>query len=133
MEFHWWYILIVLVVVFIIFGKSKGGVVVKRYTANMQILDERFSDCRPEADYTIFKEGKPEKIDIDIENLSIPVGDELELHLNGNLLAKIEVKRNHEAEFEHWSDEAVTFPKIKAGDELVVKYQNTDVLKGSFS
>jgi len=131
MEFHWWYILIA-VVVFMIFGKGKGGIVVKRFTANMQILDDRFNDCKPDADYVIFKEGKPDNLDIEIERLSIPIGDEVEFHINGKLLAKVNVKGNREAEFDHYSDEGVYFPKINEGDTLVVKYQNVDVMKGTF-
>jgi len=98
----------------------------------MQILDDRFQGCDPDADYSIFKEGKPDHIDIEIERLTIPVGDELELYLNGKLLSKVIVKRNKEAEFDHWADEDVTFPKVKEGDELIVKYQGSDALKGIF-
>ena len=92
MEFHWWYILLGVVVLFLLFGKSKGGVVVKRFTANMQILDDRFLNCKTDADYSVFKEGKPNHIDIEIERLTIPVGDELEFQLNGKTLAKVAVK-----------------------------------------
>lgn len=132
MEFHWWYLIIGIVVLFLFFGKSKGGVVVKRLTANMHILDERFQGCEPEADYSIFKEGKPDHIDIEIERLTIPVGEELELQLNGKTFAKFVVKRNNEAEFDYWSGEGVKFPKINEGDELVIRYKNVDVLKGVF-
>jgi len=109
LEFHWWYVLIGLVLLVKFTGTSKGGLVVKS-----------------------FREGKPDHIDIEVEDLTIPVGDELEFHLNGKLLAKAEVKRNKEAEFDHWSDENVYFPKINEGDELVIKYQNVDVIKGTF-
>ena len=132
LQFHWWYVLVGVILFFILFGKGKGGIVVKRFKANMQILDDRFQDCDPEADYSIFKEGKPDHIDIDIEKLTIPVGDVLEFYLNENLLAKVSVKPNKEAEFDHWGDEGVSFPKVNEGDELVVKYQGTDVLKGVF-
>ncbi len=132
LQFHWWYVLIAIVLLFIFTGKSKGGIVVKRFTADMQILDDRFLGCDPEADYSIFKEGKPDHIEIEIERLTIPVGDELEFYLNGKLLSKVSVKRNKEAEFDHWSDEDVTFPKIKEGDEVIVKYQGVDALKGIF-
>lgn len=132
LEFHWWYVLIGFVLLIKFTGKSKGGIVVKGFTADMQILDERFNDCDPDASYYIFKAGKPDHIDIEVERLSIPVGDELEFYLNGKLLAKAEVKKDKEAEFDHWSDEDVYFPKINEGDELVVKYQNEDVIKGTF-
>ena len=131
-QFHWWYIPIILFVLFIMFGKgSKGGMVVKRFIADLKILDLRFKKCRPEAEYIIFKEGSPDKIDIEIENLFLDVGEELELFLNGSSLATITVKRDKEAEFEHWSDE-MDFPVIKEGDELVIKYQNAEVIKGTF-
>lgn len=132
MQFHWWYILIGIVLLFLIFGKGKGGVVVKRVRAKFEVLDPRFQDCRPEADYCIFKPGKPEHIDIEIENLSIPVGEELAFFINGASLACVTVKRNKEAEFDHWSDEDLSFPVIIEGDELLVKYQGNDVLKGIF-
>ncbi len=132
LQFHWWYVLIAFILIFIFTGKSRGGLVVKRFTADLQILDDRFQGCDPDADYSIFKEGKPDHIDIEIERLNIPVGDELEFLLNGKLLAKVNVKRNKEAEYDHWGDEDVSFPKVNEGDELVVKYQGVDALKGVF-
>jgi hypothetical protein len=132
MEFHWWYLLVGFVLVFFVFGKSKGGVVVKRLTANMEILDDRFNGCKPEARYSVFKPGTPDHIEIEIEQLFINVGEELDFLLNGNLLAKVEVERDKEAEFDHWSDEGVDFPVVQVGDELVIRYQNIDVLKGVF-
>lgn len=133
LEFHWWYVFVGIILIFMLFGKSKGGVVVKRFTANIEVLDERFSGCQTEAKYTIFKEGKPDHIEIEVEKLSIPVDEELEFQLNGTTLAKVRVKRNKEAEFDHWSDEGVDFPVIKQGDMLVIKYQGVDVLRGIFS
>lgn len=132
LQFHWWYIPIGVIGFFLVFGKGKGGLVVKSFTAKMQILDDRFQGCDPEAEYVIFKEGKPVKLEIEIERLTIPVGDELEFHINGNLLATVLVEQDGEAEFDHYSDEGVAFPAIDAGDELVVRYQNVDVLKGTF-
>lgn len=104
----------------------------ERYIADMEILDECFKGCRPEASYSIFKEGKPHHIDIEIENLALPTGEELDFRLNGETLAKVEVEKDKEAEFDYWSDEGVKFPVIKEGDELVIRYENTDVLKGVF-
>lgn len=132
MEFHWWYIIVGGMALIVFLGKSKGGIVVKRFSANLEILDERFRGCRPEADYSIFKQGEPDHIDIEIDNLPLHKGEELEFYINGNTLAKAVVKRNNEAEFDHWGDENVDFPVIKEGDELIVKYQNKDVLKGVF-
>ena len=77
MEFHWWYIPIGFIFLLFLFGKGKGGVVVKRFTANMEILDQRFDGCRPEAKYSIFKEGSPDHIEIEVEKLPIQVGEEL--------------------------------------------------------
>ena len=132
MEFHWWYLLVGFVLAFVVFGKGKGGVVVKRFTANLEILDQQFEGCRPEAKYSIFKEGKPDHIEIELEGLTIAVGEELEFQLNGKTLAKVNVEPDKEAEFDHWSDEDVYFPPIREGDELVIKYQNVEVLKGTF-
>jgi len=132
MEFHWWYIFSGIILFFIIFGKSKGGIVVKRFTANLEILDQRFEGCVAEAEYSMFKEGRPDHIEIELDRLSIPVGEELEFHVNGKLLANVAVERDKEAEFDHWSDEEVDFPVIKKGDELIIKYQNINVLKGTF-
>ena len=131
-QFHWWYVLVGIVLIFAFFGKGKGGVVVQRFRADLEILDPRFEGCRPEADYCIFKGGKPDHIEIEIEKLSIPVGDQLAFFINGELLAHVEVQRDKEAEFDHWGDDGVVFPVVKAGDTLVIQYQNTDVLKGTF-
>lgn len=133
MEFHWWYLPVALVVFFLLFRDRKGGVVVTRYSATLEVLDPRFADCRPEADYSIFKEGTPDHIEIELEGLAIPPGDELEFRLNGELLAVVRVERDHEAEFDHWSDEGVDFPRIHEGDELVIRYRGADVLQGTFS
>lgn len=132
MEFHWWYILVALVLIFIIFGKGKGGMVVQGFYADLQILDERFQGCEREARYSIFKEGKPHHIEIELEGLTIPVGDKLDFMINGKKLATVLVEQDKEAEFEHWSDGNVSFPVIKEGDELIIKYQNADALKGTF-
>ena len=132
MEFHWWYIVVGLFFCLILFGKVRGGVVTKRFTAKMKILDPRFAGCLPKATYSIFKEGSPDHIEIEIKKLAIPVGEELAFWLNGTMLAQVTVERNQKAEFDHWSNEGVHFPAIGAGDELVVKYENIDVLKGTF-
>ncbi len=132
-EFHWWYVPVGIVLVFMMFGKGKGGFVVKRLTADMEVLDDRFADCRFEADYATFKEGEPDHIEIELERLSIPVGDELEFLINGELLAVVAVERDKEAEFDHWADEDVEFPVIQEGDQLVIKYQGLEVAKGTFS
>ena len=130
LEFHWWYIFVALIALFFINGK--GGIVVKRFSANLQLIDDRFKDCIPEATYSMFKEGNPHKIDIEIDRLPLEVGEVLAFELNGALLANAKVKRDKEAEFEHWSDEDVYFPEVKAGDELVIKYKGREILKGTF-
>jgi hypothetical protein len=131
LEFHWWY-LIVGAAVFLVFGRGKGGIVVTKLTASMRVLDSRFEQCRPEATYATFKEGTPDHINVEIENLSLRAGEELTLHLNGACLAQVKVKPNLEVEFDHWSDEDVDFPRVEKGDELVVRYEDLDVLKGTF-
>lgn len=135
-QFHWWYVPVGIVLAFAFFGKGKGGIVVKRFTATFEILDDRFKSCRPEADFCIFKEGKPVKLEIDIEDLALPIGDELEFYINGELLAKVPVKkdgRGAEAEFEHYSDEGVDFPHIAEGDEVLIRYGSVDVIQGQFA
>lgn len=132
LQFHWWY-LVVGFLLFIVFAKGKGGVVVKRFTAHLEILDPRFAECRPEAKYSKFKEGSPDHIEIELENLFLEPGEELEFWLDGELLSEVSVENDHEAEFDHWSDEGVSFPVINGGEELVIRYQNTDVLKGIFT
>ena len=132
MGFSWWYVVGGLLAVFVLFGKKRGGVVVKRYTAKLEVLDPQFEECRPEAEYKTFKEGSPDHIEIELENLTVPVGAQLELVLNGESFATIEVDRRREAEFDHWSDEEVHFPKIVEGDELVVRYEGAEVLRGTF-
>lgn len=132
LQFHWWYILVGIVLFFIFFGKKKGGIVSTRLIAELEVLDERFKGCKPEADYTTFKNDGPDHIDIEIERLSLNEGEEVEFLINGTLLAKVKVKRNNEAEFDHWADEDIDFPVIHENDELIVIYDNIEVLKGSF-
>lgn len=131
LEFHWWYILVG-VALFMVVGKGKGGLVVKRFSADLKVLDPRFEACRTEATYAIFKEGSPDHIEIEVENLFLDVGEVLEIFLDDSLLAKIEVKKDKEAEFDHWSDEAVRFPKISGGEHVVIKYKNAAVFAGVF-
>lgn len=131
MQFHWWYVLIAIVLLMKFTGK--GGMVVESFEAEMQILDPRFEGCEPSAEYKIFKKGQPHRIDLEVENLTLPVGDSLSFILNGKLLGEGKVDKSGEAEFEHWADEeGITFPQVKAGDVLVIQYQNKDVLKGTF-
>lgn len=133
LTFHWWYIPVAFIVIFLVFGKRKGGVVLSRVTAYLEVLDQRFADCRYEAKYSTFKEGTPDHIEIELKDLTIPVGDEVEFLINGKTLAMAEVKQSKKAEFDYWSDEGVEFPKIREGDELVIKYQSVEILKGRFS
>lgn len=134
MEFHWWYLLVLAYVLFVLpIPGGKGGFVVSGFTAQLEPLDQRFKDCQPEASYSIFKEGQPDKIDIEVDHLhNIDTGEKLELQLNGVTFAEMVVKFSSEAEFEHWSDEGIEFPRVKQGDVLVIKYQGMDVLKGTF-
>lgn len=131
-EFHWWYIPFGLVLLYVVFGKNRGGFVVRGYTADLEILDDRFRDCRTEADYNIFKQGSPDHIEIEIDDVPLPHGEELVFVLNGDELAKVPVKRNREAEFDVWGDEGVSFPQVNAGDELVILYKDQAIMKGSF-
>ena len=134
LDFHWWYILVGLALLILFTGK--GGRVIKRYSADLEVLDPQFNDCLLEADYSIFKEGKPEKIEIEVERLPLDVGELLELlelYINGSHLADMKVKKDKEAEFEHWSDGDVHFPKIREGDLIVIKYLGKDILKGTFT
>ena len=128
----WIYVVIGVVLFFKIFGKSKGGTVVNRVNAHLQVLDPRFQACRPEAKYVTFKDGKPNKIDIEIENLPLRAGEVLDFYINRQLLSRVEVQRDLEAEFEHWSDGDVHVPHINAGDQLDIAYQNRLVLSGVF-
>ena len=79
-----------------------------------------------------FKEGKPHKIEIEVENLPLQAGEFLDFYINRKLLSRVEVKHDLEAEFEHWTDEGVDFPQINAGDKLDIVYQNRVVLSGVF-
>ena len=115
-----------------LFGKGRGGVVVSHFTADLQILDPRFQACRPDADYCIFKEGKPHKIEIEVENLPLQEGDVLDFYINQKPLARVPVKRDLEAEFEHWSDGDVNFPEIKEGDKVDIIYQGHVIMTGVF-
>lgn len=132
LEFHWWYLLVLFALWLALFGRHKGGLVVQRLTAELEVLDERFATCRTEATYSTFKPGTPDHIDIELDRLDLPTGDVLELQLNAQTLATVPVKRNREAEFDHWSDDGTEFPVIKTGDQLVVRYQGHRVLEGTF-
>ena len=127
--------MVVLTLFFVVFGKGggRGGVVVSRVTADLRPIDPEFKRCRPEAKYSTFQEGKPHKIDIEIENLPLQPGEVLSFYINRQLLANVEVERDREAEFEHWSDGDVPFPQINAGDQLDVVYQNKAVMSGIFN
>ena len=113
-------------------GSSRGGRVITRFTADFKILDPRFEGCRPEADYCIFKEGKPHKIEIEVERLPLEVGDVLDFYINRELLGRVSIDRKHEAEFEHWSDGNVQFPQIKAGDTVEIFHHETPIISGVF-
>ena len=132
MEFHWWYVPLLLIVAFLVFGKRKGGVVARRVEARWQVLDARFDGCELDADYNTFRNEGPDHIEIEVDNVPLEPGDTLEFLINGEHLADVEVSRGREAEFDHWSDEDVDFPVIKAGDELLIRYKGNDVLKGVF-
>ena len=132
-QYRWIYIAIGVVFFLKLFAKGKGGAVVSKVTADFRVLDPQFQSCRPEARYVTFKEGKPHKIDIEVENLPLQAGEFLEFYINRTLLSRAEVKRDLEAEFEHWSDEGVAFPQINAGDQLDIVYQNRAVVSGVFS
>lgn len=113
-------------------GKSRGGRVITRYTAKFQILDPRFETSRPEADYNIFKDGKPHKFEIDLERLPLSEGEELKFYINGKLLSDVKVDNELEAKFEHWSDEDVDFPQIIEGDILDIIFKGAHVMQGIF-
>ena len=134
-QFHWWYVPVLLILLFVFTADSKGGLVQKKFAAVFQILDDRFQGCKPEADFCVFRAGKTVKLEIEVERLAIPLGEELELYINGALLAKVPVKKDGsgaEAEFEHYSDEGVDFPTIVEGDEIVIRYEGIDVITGRF-
>lgn len=132
LQYRWIFIVLGVILFFKLFGKSKGGTVVSRVRANLQVLDPRFQTCEAEATYKTFKEGQPHKIDIDIEKLPLQPGEVLDFHINNKQLANVTVDRKLEAEFEHWNDEEVDFPQINAGDKLDILYQNNIVLSGVF-
>jgi len=106
---------------------------VTQFVANMEVLDTRFDGCQPKAVYSIFKEGEPDHIDIELDDLSIEPGEELVFQLNEKKLATVTVKRNREAEFDNWRDEDIEFPKICDGDVLVITYKDVEVVKGVFA
>ena len=112
--------------------KSKGGVIVKRITANLEAIDSRFTDSPTEAKYSTFKEGSPDHIEIKIKELPVPAGDQFEFLINDKTLAMFQVMSKKKAEFDYWSDGNVDFPVLKEGDELLIKYQGADVFKGTF-
>lgn len=132
LQFHWWYLLVAVVLFFVIFGKKKGGVVATRVSAELETLDDRFQNCRAKADYMTFTNDSPDHIDIEIKQLPLKENETLEFLINGKLLAEASVRPNLKAKFDHWADEDVEFPVVKSGDELIVIYDNSEVLKGTF-
>ena len=132
-QYRWVFIAIGVVFFFILLFKGgKGGRVVTRVTADLQVLDPRFQACVTEAKYVTFKEGQPDKIEIEIEDLPLQPGEVLDFYINRQLLSRVEVKRSLEAEFEHWSDEDVAFPIVNTGDQLDIVYQNRPIMSGIF-
>ena len=132
-QYRWVFIAIGVVFFFILLFKGgKGGRVVTRVTADLQVLDPRFQACETVAKYVTFKEGQPDKIEIEIEDLPLQPGEVLDFYINRQLLSRVEVKRSLEAEFEHWSNEDVAFPIVNAGDQLDIVYQNRPIMSGIF-
>jgi hypothetical protein len=113
-------------------GSGRGGRVITRFTADFKILDPRFQTCRPEGDYCIFKEGKPHKIEIDVERLPLQKGEFLDVYINQQFLSRMTVEADLEAEFEHWSDGEVSFPQITEGDKIDIAYQGNIIISGVF-
>jgi len=142
LEFHWWYVPSFLVLLFVLFGnpffgtssfgKYRGGVVRRKLVADLEVLDPRFGDCVTEASYNVFKQGTPDHIEIELENLPLDPGEALVFEINQRPLAECIVAQDREAEFDHWSDENVKFPVIQEADELVVKHAGTEIFRGTF-
>ena len=131
-QFQWWYIPLGILALFLMFGKSKGGIVVTRVSANLQPLDGCYSSCRSKARYSTFKPGEPDSIDIRVDGLTLEPGTELALELNNKSFATVNVRKKGDIKFDHWSDEGIDFPKIRAGDKLEIIYQGTPIFAGTF-
>jgi len=128
----WWHILAALFVYGFFFGK--GGRIRQEYTAKIKIIDDRFVGCDPQASYRIFKPSKPEKFEIEIDRLDLPEGEEMEFFVNGSRIAVVKVDSQGEAEFEKWSDDKeVRVPKIRQGDEVLIRYKGEDVMEGTYA
>lgn len=132
LEFNWWYILIA-VIIFAIVKRGKGGVVTKRYEAKLVAVEPSFQGCKTEATYAVFKEGRPDHINIEIDNLPIAAGEEVELLMDGQRFARVKVNRRSSIDFDHWSDETTSFPVVSGGEDLCVRFQGSDLFKGTFS
>jgi len=132
LQFHWWYIVVIVVLLFVFFGTSRGGIVERQYIADLDIIDTRFNECRPKASYSIFKSDESDHIDIEVDNIPFEPGETLVFEINGVKLADVKVKRNKEAEFNHWANDGVDFPEVDDGDSLVILYKDVEVIKGTF-
>ncbi len=129
LEFHWWYLLVGIALLFIFFGK--GGVVKYSFTAELEPIDEIVKDCRGYCARKFFRNGKDEKFVVDIQDISLPAGEHLELYINSTLLETLTVKKSREIEFDTWNtDEG--FPNIQPGDKVEIRYQNKPVFSGTF-
>ena len=75
----------------------------------------------------------PDSIDIRVRKLPCNPDTEFELKLNQKRNAIVKASQGKKIDFDHWSDEEITFPKIRSGDKLEICIAGSTVLEGSFT
>ena len=129
---QWGYLIIPVIVLLVILA-GKMHKVSRQYTVELRAVDPRFQSCSTSIRLTFFEKTREQHLEIDIRDHDLPVGDNLDILLNGNLLARIRIAFEDEAEYDTWGNADEPLPDIRPGDELVIAYQGRPVLKGKFT
>jgi hypothetical protein len=128
---QWWYLVIPAIALLVILI-GKIGKVSRQYEVELVATDPRFQSCISEIRLSFFEKNREARLEIDLRDLQVPVGESLAILHHGTLLANIPVAFEGEAEYEQWGNADTPLPDIRPGDELVIAYQGKAVLKGKF-
>lgn len=129
---QWGYLVIPVIVLLVILA-GRMHKVSRQYAVELVAADPRFQSCTSRVRLSFFEKSRETHLEIDIRDHGLAVGDNLDILLNGNLLACIRIAFEDEAEYDTWGNADEPLPDIRPGDELVIAYQGRPVLKGKFT
>ena len=133
-SFQWWYLGIpVIALVLVLALKGSRSRISKQYEVELLVMDPRFNSCTPEVRLAFFEKSREQHLEIDIQDLDVPVGDSLDILVNNDPLASIRIAFHDEVEYDQWGNADNPLPDIRPGDELVIAYQGRPVMKGKFT